>query len=64
MQRMGINVNISNIKKWIEKGVKTKKVSGRPVRNAMFDKLAMGSIKRLLDTEQLPYLDNIIIEEI
>ena len=30
----------------------------------MFDKVAMGSIKRLLDGDRLPKLDNIIIEEI
>ena len=51
IQDVGINVSLENVKKWIRKGVKTKKVSGRPVRNTMFDKLAMGSIRHLLLTD-------------
>ncbi len=46
-----LGVDTETMMKWVLMGVRTKKVSGRPVRDAMFDKLAMGSIKLLLETE-------------
>lgn len=45
----GLNILDSFIRGWVYDGIRIKKVSGRPVRDAMFDKLAMGSLKTLID---------------
>lgn len=45
-------------------GFKVKKFSGRPVRDLVFDKVAMSTLLRLSELELLPPLDNTVIEEL
>lgn len=59
----GIKFSESFIRELIMGDWKPKKTSGRPVKDLMFDKIAMGSLKCLMAAGRLPSFDNAIIEQ-
>ena len=54
LNEMGIKVSMEQIEEQIDSGFKVKYREGHPMKDAMFDKVAMSTIKLLFDQERLP----------
>lgn len=64
MSKLGVDVSMRRVYRWVQSGVKVRTSSGRPVQNILLDKVAMSSIYSMIQKGLLPHFDYLIAKQI
>lgn len=64
MEKRGIEMPMSRVYQLVERGIKARISSGRPVQNLLLDKIAMSSINTMIQKGLLPHFDFLIAKQI
>ena len=64
MAAIEVKFTEEDLRRWVEIGFKIKKSSGRPVRDLVFDKVAMSTLHFFFKHELLPPYENAILAEL